>query len=71
MKLFVSTHIVRKPSPVGGEGGFCIAKLGWGGIVKNMLSNNCIGNLHLISHFVTASPQGEALRLNNPFMGSK
>ena len=23
----------EKPSPMGGEGGFCVAKLGWGGEV--------------------------------------
>ena len=27
-----------------------------------MMFNGCIHNLHLISHFVTASPQGEAYK---------
>ena len=39
MKSFVPTHIVEKPSPVGGEGGFCVAKLGWGGKVDGY--NEC------------------------------
>ena len=30
------------------------------GIVYNENSNGCLSNLHLISHSVTVSPQGEA-----------
>ena len=48
--------------PLEGKVGFAEQNSDEVGKYKVKIFNGCIRNLHLISHFVTASPLGEALR---------
>ena len=53
-------HVVTEGTAAVSEGGGAVRRMRWGALINTKFISHRLTHLHLISHFVTASPRGEA-----------